>query len=235
MLALIMSVSAQNYDRELLITFEQFKEKVSSVNIPGFSGKPQFDDELDDEYQAAFIQGSDVFMITIEARHNPPVWMGSPYDLEGKSAEFVVMGNLGMLMIDLPEVFSTLTLASTKIKEKSTLERIARDTGLMDIKPASIAWPSSIPVDYRLSGTLLEAFDSSGSDADGFSREVRVTLIMSNELKLSLTEMAARFVDEGNFLRFPNGIILNYPFSDIEDLDDMYSDYDEIRFLYYVP
>lgn len=235
LLALVISVTAQDYDRQSMISFEQFREKVSGINIPGFNTRPQFDDELDDELSAVFVQGNDIFLIKTEARRYPPVWMDAPFDFDGKEAEFVVVGNMGMLMIDLPETYTVLTLASTRIKDQATLEKIARETGLMAIAPGSAAWPARIPADYRLAGTLLEAADSDGSDTGYFSGEVRVTLIMSPQLKESLMQMANKYDDEGNFLRFPNGIILNYPFSDIEDMDEMYSEYDEIRFTYYIP
>ncbi len=235
MLAMVVSVTAQDYDRASLISFEQFEEQVIGLNISGFSGRPQFDDEEEGIFQAYFLDGDDVFMIKIEARHSPPVWMGSPYEFDGNIAEFMIISNMGMLIIDLPETYSVLALASTRIKDKAFLERIARETGLMKISPALAEWPSSIPAEYRMAGALLNAVDASGSDTDGFSREVRVTLIMSNELKLSLREMAQRYGDEGNFLPFPNGIILNYPFSDIDDMEDMFSDNDEVRFVYYIP
>ncbi len=235
LLALVVSVTAQDYDRKSLITFEQFKDKVSGLSIPGFSGRPQFDDGIEDELEAVFMQGNDIFMIKTEARRYPPVWKDTPYQFDGKDAEFMVLGNLGMLLIDLPETYTVLSLASTRIKDQATLEKIAHETGLMAIVPHTVVWPARIPADYRLAGTLLNAADNDGSDTDYFSREVRVTLIMSPQLKESLVHMANKYGDEGNFLRFPNGMILNYPFSDIEEMEERYQEYDEISFTYYIP
>ena len=104
----------------------------------------------------------------------------------------------------------------------------------MQMAPETVGWPSRIPADYRVKGVLLEAAEGSDYDA-GFSYQVRATMIMSRQLKESLVQMADRYSDEGDFLRFPNGIILNYPFSEIESIDEMYRDNDEITFIYYIP
>ena len=114
LMAFGFSMSAQEYGRKSLITTDQFEKNVRGLSIPGFSGRPQFETDEEDEFQAAYVQGNDVFMIKIEARHYPPGWSTSPYKLDGKDAEFGLMGQLAMLIIDLPETYSVLTLASTK-------------------------------------------------------------------------------------------------------------------------
>lgn len=234
LLAFTVSLQAMNTDRESLISWEHFKEQVSDLNIPGFSARPQFENDDIDGFQAVYMQGNDLFLIQLEARDYQPVYSGTPYKLDGKDAEFMVMGQLGMLMVDLPESYSILTLASNKIKDQSAMEKIARETGLLEFTPASMEWPARIPADYRLRGVLIDASEGRDYDA-GFSYQVRVTLMMSRQVRESLTEMAGRYSDEGDFLRFPNGIILNYPFSELESIDEMYGEHDEIRFLYYIP
>lgn len=230
------SAKAQDFDRKSLITFEQFKEKVSGVNVPGFSGRPQIENEEDEGiFQAAFIKGNDMFLIKIEARHYSPGWTASPYKLEGKNAEFGLTAQLAMLIVDLPETYSVLTLVSNKIKDKATLEGIALETGFLQMAAESAGWPSSIPADYRLKGVLLEASEVEDLDTGVFSYQVRAKLIMSDQLKQSLLQLVNTYEDEGDFLRFPNGIILNYPFSDIESMDEMYNEHDVITFTYYIP
>jgi hypothetical protein len=229
------SAKAQDFDRKSLITFEQFKEKVSGVSVPGFSGRPQIENEEDEGiFQAAFLKGNDMFLIKIEARHYSPGWTASPYKLDGKNAEFGLMAQLAMLLVDLPETYSVLTLVSNKIKDKATLEGVALETGFLQMAAESAGWPSHIPADYRLKGALLEATEGKDYDA-GFSYQVRAKLIMSDQLKQSLLQLVNTYEDEGDFLRFPNGIILNYPFSDIESMDEMYNEHDVITFTYYIP
>ena len=234
MLALTVSLQAMSTDRESLVSWEHFKELVRDLSIPGFSARPQFENDDMDGFQAVYMQGNDLFMVKLKARNYQPGFSGTPYKLEGKEAEFMVMGQLGMLMVDLPESHSILTLASNKVKDQSAMEKIARETGLLEFTPASMDWPARIPSDYRLRGVLIDASEGRDYDA-GFSYQVRVTLMMSSQVKESLVEMAGRYSDEGDFLRFPNGIILNYPFSELDSIDEMYGDNDEITFIYYTP
>lgn len=230
------NAKSQDFERKSLITFKQFTEKVSVLKIQGFSGKPQFESDDDEgEYSAYFIQGGESVVIKLEARHYPPAWTTGRYKLDGKDAEYGSLPNMGILTVDLPDTYSILNIGSTRIRDKAALEQIARQTGLMQITPVSAAWPVQIPDAYRLSGVLLETSAGSGSDADGFSNQISVTLIMSRQLKYSLIEMAEKYTDEGDFLRFPNGMILNYPFSEIESIDEMYRDNDELTFIYYIP
>lgn len=230
------SLQAQDYQREPLITFEQFEEAISNLRIQGFGATPYIEED-EGEYEAAFVQGNDVFMIKIEPRNHQPVWHKGSYKLDGKDAEFSLIANMGILIIDLPDTYSVLSLSSTKIKDKATLEKIARDTRFMQISPASANWPARIPAAYRIEGLLLESSDSAGSDA-GFSYEVRVVMVMSPQLKNSLFKLRNKCVFKGKeevFLQFADGIILNLPFSDLEDIDDMYNTNEEIRFTYYIP
>lgn len=233
MLAWVFCAMAQDHDREILISSEQFETQVRTLRIPGFSGRPLFEHE-EEGYQAVFMQGNEVFVINLEARHYPPTWMGSPIQLDGLQAEFTVMGGMGMLIIDLPAAYAVLSLVSNKLTEQSALERIARETGFLGAAPASEPWPSRIPAAYRLRGVLLEASEGRDYDA-GFSYQVRVSLVMGSELRASLMEMVARYGDEGGFLNLPNGMILNLPFSDLEDMDDLYVDHDLVQFIYYIP
>ena len=229
------NLSAQNNERKSAITFEQFKDKISGISIPGFLAKPQIEEEEDeDTFQATFTKGKDLFIVKIEARHYPPGWTGAPYKLNGKNAEFGTVGQLAMLIIDLPETYSVLTLISNNIKDKATFENIAIKTGFMNMAQESAPWPLRIPVDYRLNGVLLESSESKDCDA-GFSFQVKVEMVMCDMLKQSLIKMANKYENQGDFLRFPNGIILNFSFSEIDSIDDMYKNNDIISFIYYIP
>ncbi len=232
--AMGISMTAQDYERKSMITPEQFIEKVRGMNIPGFSGRPQFETDEEDEFQAAFMQGGNILLITLNARHRPPTWSASTYKLDGKDAEYVFRSGMGTLAIDLPETYSVLTIGSNKIKDKADLEQIARQTGLMQIAPVSVAWPASVREEYRLKGVLLEA--SQGPDHYvGLRYMVQATLQMSSQVKESLLELMDRYEDQGDFLQFPDGTILNYPFSDIESIDEMYGENVKITFTYYIP
>jgi hypothetical protein len=233
-LLITATTNAQDYEPKSLITPEQFIEKVRGMNIPGFSGRLQFETDEEDEFQAAFSQGGEIVIITLNARHRPPTWSVSPYKLDGKDAEYVFRNGMGTLAIDLPETYSVLTIGSNKIKDKAGLERIARETGFMRIAPESAGWPTRIPADYRLKGVLLEVTEGRDYDAD-FSYQVRATLIMSKQVLESLMELMGKYEDEGDFLRFPDGTILNYPFSEIESIDEMYGENEKITFTYYIP
>jgi hypothetical protein len=233
-LLITATTNAQDYEPKSLITPEQFIEKVRGMNIPGFSGRLQFETDEEDEFQAAFSQGGEIVIITLNARHRPPTWSVSPYKLDGKDAEYVFRNGMGTLAIDLPETYSVLTIGSNKIKDKAGLEQIARQTGLMQIAPVSVAWPASIREEYRLKGVLLEA--SQGPDHYvGLRYMVKATLQMSAQVLESLLELMDRYEDQGDFLQFPDGTILNYPFSDIESIDEMYGENEKITFTYYVP
>jgi len=232
-LLITATTNAQEYERKSMITPEQFVEKVRGMNIPGFSGRPEFETDEEDEFQAAFLQGNDVLLITLEARHRPPTWSASPYKLDGKDAEYVSMGGMGTLVVDLPETYSVLTIGSNKIKDKATLEQIARQTGLMQIAPVSVAWPASVPEEYRLKGVLLEA--SQGPDHyAGLKYMVSASIISGSQLKESLIALANKYGDEGGFMRFPNGIILNYS-GEIENIDEWCRENDVVSFTYYIP
>ncbi len=235
-LLITATTNAQDYERKSMITPEQFVEKVSGMNIPGFSGMPEYETDEEDEFQAAFLQGNDVLIITLEARHRPPTWSASPYKLDGKDAEYVSMGGMGSLVVDLPETYSVLTIGSNKIKDKASLERIARETGLMQIASVSVAWPASVPEEYRLKGTLLEASEGEDFDTGVFSYQVRVTMVMSPLLKQSLNDLLRKFDgSEEMFVQFPDGTILNFPFHSIDEIDDDYPKDALIKFVYYIP
>ncbi len=226
---------AQDYERKSMVTVEQFVERVSSMSIPGFSGRPQFETDEEDEFQAAFLQGNDILLITLAARRVSPTWSASPYKLDGKDAEYVSISGMGTLVIDLPETYSMLSIGSTKIKDKSTLEQIARQTGLMEITPASlsVAWPASVPEEYRLKGVLMEASEGPDHYA-GLRYMVSATIISSSELKESLIALANKYGDQGGFMRFPNGIFLNFP-GEIESIDEWWGENEFVSFTYYIP
>ncbi len=50
-------------------------------------------------------------------------------------------------------------------------------------------------------------------------------MMVDRQLNNSLKKLRNSYVDEGDFLRFPNGMILNFPFPDIDDIYEMYNDY----------
>lgn len=89
---------------------------------------------------------------------------------------------LAMLIIDLPENYSVLTLISNNINDKATFENIAIRTDFMNIAQESALWPTRIPVDYRLKGVLLESSESKDYDA-GFSFKVKVEMVMCDMYK----------------------------------------------------
>ncbi len=102
--------------------------------------------------------------------------------------------------------------------------------------PDVVSWPSIIPPNYRIKGTLLEAKSSDGSDTGYYNAEVRVTLAMSAEVKNSLIKLMHDYDgSEEVFVRFPDGIILNFPFSSIDEIDDFYAKDSLIKFVYYIP
>ncbi len=237
-LCLIMISSllfAQGLNDEPPISFEQFREQVKNLRVPGFSGGPQMEQE-EGEYTAAFVQGEEIFMIQLGHRMHPPEWSNSPYKFEGKDAEYVNIGWMNILAIDLPGIQAFLTLGSTKEVNQSDLEAIARQTGIMDLEIAqtTIPWPSRIPLAYRLQGELIKANEHDGK-SEGFSYIITVNLIFSQELRASLGEMIKDYGNEGGFLVLPNGMILNFPFEELEGLDNRYSFNDRIAFSYYIP
>jgi len=235
-LLITSTTNAQDDERKSMITPEQFVEKVSGMKIPGFSGRPEIETDVDDEFQATFLHGHDVVIIKLESRRVSPTWSASPYKLDGKDAEYVSMGGMGSLVVDLPETYSVLTIGSNKVQDKASLERIARETGLMQIAPASVAWPASVPEEYRIEGTLLEASEGEDFDTGAFSYQVRVTMVMSPLLKQSLNNLLGKFDgSEEVFVQFPDGTILNFPFHSIDEIDDDYPKDALIKFVYYIP
>ncbi len=230
------TANAQDDDRKSMITTEQFVEKVRDMKVPGFSGRPQFETDIEGEFQAAFIQGNDILLITLAARRVSPTWSGSPYKLDGKDAEYVLissMGGMGTLAIDLPETYSVLTIGSNKIKDKATLEQVARQTGLMEIAPASVAWPVIVPEEYRLKGVLMEV--SQGPDNYvGLQYMVSADIVPSSELKESFIALVNKYGDQGGFMNFPNGIILSFG-GGVDNIDEWFAEKDLVSFIYYIP
>jgi len=231
---LVSGVLAQDYDKQKLLSFEVFKKEISQVRISGFSGNPTFEDEDEGEFSAFWTNGNDVLVIKLETRYYPPVMNIAPYKFENKNSDFALIGELAVLIIDLPEVHAVLSIASNKIKDKKQLETIAKQSNLLNIKPKTVEWSQRIPQKFRLKGTLLETNDGLSSLPD-FSYEVNLTIVSDNASKQSFRQLISEYGDDGGFTRFPDGIILNHPFSDIEDIDDFYPEHSEIRVVYYIP
>jgi hypothetical protein len=118
--------------------YEQFVEKIRTLNIPGFSGLPEIDQYPDGSgYTASFMKDGEGSNIMLVERPPKPDWWGEPYKLDGKDAQYIDHGGLSTITIDLTEIQSMLIISSTTILDKATLEQIARQTGLMQISPVS--------------------------------------------------------------------------------------------------
>lgn len=234
--AITFSAQAQDYIHKPLFSFEVFQEHVSKASIPGFTMPPELENLEDEgEFMAAYVAGNDVFMIKIETRWNTP-WDTPPYHVDGKAAEFYIFNELAMLMIDLPELNSILTVGSNKIKNKTDLEEIARQTGFLQLEPTTVSWPGLIPEEYRIEGTLIEASEGEDFDTGIFSYQVHVTLVMSPLLKQSLYDLMEKYDgSEEMFVKFPDGTILNFPFHSIDEIDGYYAKDSWIKFVYYIP
>ncbi len=105
-------------------TFEVFKEHVSRLSIPFFNKVSEFENYEDEgEYEALYLKGDDILLIKIEYREGKAKDMPQ-YLLDGKDTEFYNISGLGMLIIDLPDINSILTISSNKIKKKMNLKRL---------------------------------------------------------------------------------------------------------------
>ena len=232
----VISYAQDELLQKPFFSFDEFKESVSGVSVPGFDGVSEWEDNQEEgEYLAIFLKGTAILFIKIEYREHKGM-VESLYYLDGEGADFYTLNDLAMLMVDLPETNSILTIASNKLMTQVELEKIARQTGILDLEAPIAQWPAIIPAEFRIEGTLLEAKTSEGSDTGHYSSEVRVTLVMSDRVIKSLKQMLIDYDgSEEVFIRFPDGIILNLPLNGIDEIVDYYPKDSLIRFIYYMP
>ncbi len=224
-----------NPDRRMLVGFDRFTESVKNIKIAGFPGNAMIEipDEDEREYTAHFISGKDVLGIKLEVRYYSPISQDTKYIFNGYEADFAVMGQMAILIVDLPHLCTILTVLSNKIKDKPALERIAAETGIMELKPLMQSWPETIPSEYQLKGILLD--NPVTKAVDGYTYMVTVRMIMGTELKSSLVHLASIYGDQEGFIQFPDGVILDYPSSEVNDIDDFHPENSIVEFYYYIP
>lgn len=118
------------------ISYEQFVRKVRALSVPGHSGSPQTYSYPDGSaYVARYMRRDEGTSIMLLERPPQPVWWGEPYKLEGNDAQFIDHSGLVTLTIDLYRIGAMLTISSTTILDQSTVEKLAIQSGLMEMGP----------------------------------------------------------------------------------------------------
>ena len=252
LLALITAFLASiGLSQNILISFEDFEKAISNVKIQGFTIIPnEGDEDLDNEndyygdehgdyaeteYSISFMNNSGgVLIFTMYLRTDEPMWTGVPYEFEGVQVEYAEFRDMKMFNADLKFINAVLTISSTGNHNKSEMESFFKSSGLANMKPAAVNWPSEIPIEYRLKGTIIDITKSeTGTE---FKSLISVTAQMDETLNESYKSLLNTYGEGESFINLPNGIIFSPPFGDVvEDLYDKKNDGELLKFQYHIP
>lgn len=226
---------------EVLLTFQNFKNHVKTLQIDGFTLiSITAGEDGEKEYLATFKNknGKYLYIKIGELATSEPVWYNpqNTYMLDGRKAEYANTILMHGLTIHLPQIEAEMDVYATIDLGKSTFEGIARRSGFLTIDPETVDWPANIPENHKLSGWLLDVKIDDYYDSESFTKQMFATMMVNDVLVNSYQEVFNAYYDSYvNHIVFPNGTYL-IPVDDSNgNLYDFYDEYERIEFVYYMP
>lgn len=225
---------------DVLYTYENFKKLVKALKVDGFTLISITSGESSsDEYEATYknSKGNYLFIKIGSFATSEPVWMdeNNTYLFEGRKAEFASAGTIHGLVIFLPQIEAEFSVMATVNLGKESFESIAKNSGFIDVEPQTAEWPTDIAADHKFDGYLIEV-EIGPTSADGFSKEMLATMLLTDELQKSYKKTFDSYYDGMvDHIVFPNGTYLIPPGGYYgNDLYETYEKYDRIEFSYYI-
>lgn len=222
------------YSQEIRMSFEDFQSKMRAAKIPGYAQLMDFENNDDGYVVSYFNSMEDFLLIKLEPfgafdQYKRDAVAGT---LNGCRTYFYKKENNGFLAVEMPEIRATLVIAPNKYQDKATCEKIAVATGLFTVKAETTDWPVEIPPTCRLDCKVLEF--SKQDPSEGYRFEIRVKVVMSEQLKASVKKLRAGNQDEGSFVNFPGGVTMMYPQGELDDLNTCCKNGEAVELLYYI-
>lgn len=208
-------------------------EKIANALEPSGFGAPSEVCDEDGELIAIFQKGKQFLRMKAAPGHRRARF-DNPYLFEGHSAEFASIDGQSILIVYLKALDTLLTIHSNSLSTKAELEDLTRKTGLLTKLPAAVAWPSEIPQNQRVAGRVLRV-EKDPSQAEGYSTDYTITMLMSPELRKSFDAMLSKEEHSGGYLFFKDQTTLSHNRGEIEDLSRSSSDGDKVVFTYSIP
>lgn len=226
---------------DVLFTYENFKKKVKTLNIDGFTLISITSGESSsDEYEATYknSKGNYLFVKIGSFATSEPVWMdeNNTYIFEGRKTEYASAGTIHGLVIFLPQIEAEFSVMATTNLGKETFENIAINTGFINAEPETVAWPAGMPDNHKFAGYLIEVEVGDYYETEGFTKQMRAVMLLTDELQKSYKNTFNTYYDGmSDHIVFPNGTYLIPPGGYYgDDLYETYKMYDRVEFDYYI-
>lgn len=231
---LLLLFASEQAVNQVYVSFSQF-DSLLRINILKMGGKMLKAEAGKEDFEAVVsLQKGHLLRFNVFPLQHCGLLPGKASEtiLDGFPVFILQTGHLSYLQLAHNLSSTCIQLTTDGEIADSLLLNLMRKSGLMQLKVLQPAWPEQVPTALRLNGSLLHAI-ASPSDLEGFTFEVRVTMLNDSVLHTSVQAMAKNYCHQTDFLETEEAVLI-FRKGTIPDFLEQQPQNEPVIFSYYI-